>query len=176
MSHDKSHQYPLEQLVTIKKKKLEEAEKVLYEKKKALEKEEEKLRQVESERDKVKDHRTAKLTQLRAKLDEGTTTDKIQQMKQYLKLVDEELKQKEIKVKNQQKVVALATEHVEAARADMFKKQQAVEKLSLHRKDWDKEMLQEQRREEDLEGDEIGSATHGMKKKGKSSSKKNHRH
>jgi len=157
--------YPLEQLVLIKQKKLDEAEKLLQEKKQALEKEQEKLLAVEKERDKVKDHRLAKLTQLREKLDAGTSTDKIQQMKQYLKVVDEELKQKEHKVKEQQKHVDQATEQVEAARQDMFKKQQAVEKLKLHKKDWDKEMLAEMQREEDREGDEIGSAMHTIKKK-----------
>lgn len=175
MSSDKANQYPLEQLVFIKKKKLEEAEKILQEKKKALEKEEEKLRDVEAIRDKVKDHRMAKLTQLREVLDQGTTTDKIQQMKQYLKIVDEELKQKEAKVRDQKKVVDQATEQVEAARQDMFKKQQAVEKLSIHRKDWDKEMRVELQREEDLEGDEVGSAMHHARKRAKSSRKK-HKH
>ena len=69
--------YPLEQIAIIKQKKLEEAEKTLRDKKSALEKEQEKLTAVEKDRDEVKDHRFAKLTQLREKMDAGTATDKI---------------------------------------------------------------------------------------------------
>jgi hypothetical protein len=157
--------YPLEQLVIIKQKKLEEAEKVLREKKNALLKEEEKLAKVEEERNKVKDHRFAKLTQLREKLDAGTTSDKIVQMRQYLKVVDEQLKQKEQKVKEQQKNVEAAQKLVEVARQDMIKKQHDVEKLVIHRKEWDKEMKVEMEHKESLEGDEMGSAMHSTRKR-----------
>lgn len=157
--------YPLEQLVIIKQKKLEEAEKVLREKKNALLKEEEKLAQVEAERDQVKDHRFAKLTQLREVLDEGTTSDKIVQMRQYLKVVDEQLKQKEQKVKEQQKLVEAAEKQVELARKDMVKRQQDIEKLAIHRKEWDKEMHALAEHKESLEGDEMGSAMYSAKKR-----------
>ncbi len=160
-----TEQYPLEQLVIIKQKKLEESEKVLREKKNALLKEEEKLAKVEEERDKVKDHRHAKLTQLREKLDAGTSTDKIVQMRQYLKIVDEQLKQKEQKVKEQQKNVDAAEKLVEIAREDMIKKQHDVEKLAMHRKEWDKEMRAEMEHKESLEGDEMGSALHSTRKR-----------
>ncbi len=158
-------EYPLEQLVIIKQKKLEEAEKVLREKKIALLKEEEKLAKVEEERDRVKDHRYAKLTQLREKLDEGTTSDKVVQMRHYLKVVDEQLKQKEQKVKEQAKNVEAAQKLVEVAREDMIKKQHDVEKLVIHRKEWDKEMKLEMDRKESLEGDEMGSAMHSNRKR-----------
>ena len=82
-------QYPLEQLAIIKQKKLDEAERLLQERKQALQKEKEKLETLEKERDKVKEHRDDKLKQFLALLDEGTTTDKIQQTKVYLKEVDE---------------------------------------------------------------------------------------
>ncbi|MBI3237191.1 MAG: type III secretion T3S chaperone [Chlamydiales bacterium] len=160
-----SHKYPLEQLVLIKQKKLDEAEKVLKEKKEALLKEEEKLSIVEKERDKVKEHRMAKLTQLREKLDAGTPTDKIQQMKYYLKVVDEQLKIKEQKVREQQKHVDAAKNALEAARLDFMKKQQDVEKLNLHRKEWEKEIKLELERIEATENDELGSAMHTRRKK-----------
>jgi flagellar biosynthesis chaperone FliJ len=156
--------YPLEQLAIIKQKKLEEAEKALKEKKEALIKEEEKLKAVEKERDKVKEHRIAKLQQLRDKLDEGTSTDKIQQMKYYLKVVDEKLKGKELKVKEQQKQVENAQKQVELARQDFLKKQQDVEKLRLHREEWEKEMRLVLEHIEGLESDELGSAMHSRKK------------
>lgn len=157
------HKYPLEQLAIIKHKKLEEAEKALKEKKETLIKEEEKLKAVEKERDKVKDHRVAKLQQLRDKLDEGTSTDKIQQMKYYLKVVDEKLKGKELKVKEQKKQVENAQKQVELARQDFLKKQQDVEKLRLHREEWEKEMRLVLEHIEGIESDELGSTMHARK-------------
>ncbi len=159
-----SKHYPLEQLVIIKQKKLEEAERSLQEKKLALKKEEEKLTQVENERNKIKDHKTAKLTQLRKELDQGTTTTKIQQMKLYMKEVDEKLKQKELKVKDQKKQVDAATTKVEEARKELLKKQQDVEKLSIHRKEWEKEVKTQEEYQESLEGDEMGSSMYVRRK------------
>jgi hypothetical protein len=164
--------YPLEQLALIKQKKLEEAERVLTEKKQQLIKEEEKLLSVQKERDEVKNHKMDKLTQLRQKLDEGTTTDKIQEAKRYLKVVDEKLSQKEIKVKEQQKQVDAAQNQLEEARKDLFKKQQAVEKLKIHRKEWEKEMRIVEAYQEGLESDEIGSAMHGRKRQNQAKHKK----
>ncbi|MBY0529677.1 MAG: type III secretion T3S chaperone [Rhabdochlamydiaceae bacterium] len=157
--------YPLEQLAIIKQKKLDEAEKALKEKKLALIKEEEKLKEVEKERDLVKDHRFAKLTQLREELDAGTTTDKIQQMKAYLKVVDEKLKVKDQKVKDQEKKVEQAKVAVETARLDFLKKQQDVEKLRLHREEWEKEMKALLEQKEAIETDEMGSVIHFRQKR-----------
>lgn len=157
--------YPLEQLVLIKQKKLEDAERLLTERKKELEKEEEKLQAVEKERDKVLSHKQAKLTQLREQLDQGTTSDKVQESKRYLKLVDEQLAQKQQKVKEQEKKVEAAKVKLEEARQDLFKKQQAVEKLKIHHKEWEKEMKHLEEFQEGLQGDEIGSAMHILRKK-----------
>jgi len=157
--------YPLEQLVIIKQKKLEEAERNLQEKKRLLEVELEKLQKVEAEHNKVRIHKQDKLTQLRQTLDEGTTSDKIQQMKQYLKVVDEELKQKENKVKDQKKLVDVAEKNVETARQELLERQQDVEKLSLHKKEWEKEMQALVEQEEAIETDEMGSAMHTIRKK-----------
>lgn len=157
-------EYPLEQLVRIKKRRLEEAERVLKEKKEQLEKEKEKQKELEEERNKTFRHREDKMKQLRETLDKGTTTDKIEVMREYLKVVDEELKQKEKKVQDQLKVVKEAEEAVEAARKDMLQKQQDVEKLKMHRKEWDKEMKQEIERQEGIETDELGTAMHTSKK------------
>lgn len=152
-----SKKYPLEQLVFIKKKKLEEAERILREKKEKLEKEEEQLRKVEEERNKVKNHKQDKLEQLRSGLDEGIRTDKIEQMRQYLKLVVENLKQKEKKVDDQKKEVHKAEEEVEKARKVMVKRQQDVEKLKEHESTWTKEMLAYLEKEEEKETDEIAT-------------------
>lgn len=171
--------YPLEQIATIKQKKFDEAEKVLRDKKKALELEKEKLVAVEKERDEVKEHRFAKLTQLREKMDEGAPSDKIQQMRYYLKIVDEKLKLKESKVKDHQRLVENAKQHVENARVDLLKKQQDVEKIQMHRKEWEKEVKAALEHKEGVESDEMGSNLHerrkqATKKDSDQSKKKNH--
>ena len=107
--------YPLQQLMEIKKNRFDQAVKTLEEKKAILEKAYEKLYDLTQERDKVAQHRMAKLTQLRGALDEGTTTDKIQQMKTYLKIVEEKLAEKTKKVVDQQKQVDLAQKQVDLA-------------------------------------------------------------
>lgn len=160
-------EYPLEQLVIIKKKKLEEAEKVLREKKEKLAIEEEKLKKLEDERDKVKKHKQDKLTQLRAALDEGERTDKIEQMRIYMKLVDERLKQHEKKVADQIKQVEKAEEEVEVARKTMIKRQRDVEKLKEHAQDWRKEEAREIEKEEAKETDEMGTTRFIRSKKKK---------
>jgi len=83
--------YPLEQLMTIKQNRFEQAQKTLEEKKEILAQEERKLKKLEDERDEVLKHKQAKLDQLRAALDKGERTDKLQQMKVYLKVVEENL-------------------------------------------------------------------------------------
>lgn len=164
---EERHKYPLEQLVAIKKRRLEEAEKVLTEKKNALAKEEEKLASLELKRDEVKLHRDAKLMQFREKLDAGTTSDKIQQMKHYLKVVDEKLKVEDQKVKDQKKQVDTAEKQVEVARQDLFKKQKGIEKLKIHHKEWEAEMRELMEHREGMETDEMGGAMHIIKKRNK---------
>jgi flagellar biosynthesis chaperone FliJ len=166
MSQEK---YPLEQVAVIKQKRLEEAEKVLREKKEALAKEEEKLSQLEKKRDEVKAHYQDKLTQLRAKLDEGVSSSKITQMKQYLKIVTEDLAVEEKKVTAQAKIVATAEEQVETARQELFKKQKDVEKLGIHHQEWKKEMKMLEERLDESQSDEMGTVMHNLKKKRKSS-------
>ena len=86
-------QYPLEQVISSKKNRFDRAIKTLEEKKAILEKAYELLFDVTQEKEEVAQHRQNKLDQMRKALDEGTTTDKIQQMKAYLKIVDENLKE-----------------------------------------------------------------------------------
>ena len=108
---------------------------------------------------------SAKLQQLREKLDAGTSTDKIQQMKTYLKIVDEQLKAKELKVQEQLKQVDAAKKNVEAARQDYLKRNQDVEKLRLHKEEWKREEHLAAERLEGIEGDELGTSMHIRKKR-----------
>ena len=157
--------YPLEDLMAIKKTRFDQAVKILEEKKALLEKAYEKLYDVTKERDAALDHKTAKLTQLRQALDEGTPTDKIQQMKVYLKLVEETLAEKEKKVVAQKKEVDLAQQQVDAATAELFQRKKDLEKLELHKEEWIKEVHYWTIRKEAGELDEQGAAVHEMLKR-----------
>jgi flagellar biosynthesis chaperone FliJ len=149
--------YPLKQVIEVKQRRVEEAEKVVKEKQQILEKEKEKLAQREAERDKVKNHHKDKLKQLRDTLDEGSTSPKIQQMKVYLKVVEEKLKVEEKKVKDQKDQVNIAEKNLEQARRDLQLRRQEVDKLLTHKKDWEKEMRKELEIIEAREQDELGS-------------------
>lgn len=155
--------YPLKQVLDVKKKRVEDAEKVVAEKKKVLEKEKEKLAEREAERDKAIGHHNAKLTQLRASLDEGTTSDKILQMKAYLKIAKERVKTEEKKVKDQQDQVEKAAKDLQMAELDLRMRRQEVDKMETHRKDWLKEMRKEEEIIEGREQDEIGTVIFSIK-------------
>lgn len=148
--------YPLKQVLEIKKKRVEDAEKVVKDKQIILDQEKEKLAQREADRDKVKKHKKDKLQQLRDELDHGTTSPKVQQMKAYMKVVDEKLKVEEKKVKDQQEKVNVATRDLEEAKHQLFLRRQEVDKLETHRKDWEKEMRKEEEIIEGREMDELG--------------------
>jgi hypothetical protein len=152
--------YPLKQIIDVKQKRVEDAEKVVIEKKIVLEKEQQKLAEREAERDKVKEHKNDKLKQLRETMDSTTTSPKIQQMKVYLKLVDEKLKVEEKKVKDQKEQVAAAEQNLNLAKQDLYRKRQEVDKLLTHKKDWEKEMKRELDIIEGREQDELGSVIH----------------
>ena len=152
--------YPLKQVLEIKQRRVEEAEKVVKEKQKALEVEQKKLEAAEAERDKVKTHKVEKLKQLRDTLDSVSTSPKIQQMKQYLKIVDEKLVVEEEKVKKQKDQVEIAEKNLEQARKELQIKRQEVDKLMNHKKDWEKEMRKALEIIENREQDELGSVIH----------------
>lgn len=149
--------YPLAQIINVKQKRVEDAEKVVKEKQLALEKEQQILLQKEAERDKAKDHYDAKLKQMREEMDQGTTSPKIQQMKAYLKVAKERIAAEEKKVKDQKVQVENAEKNLEAAKNDLKLKRQEVDKLLSHRTDWLKEMRKEQEIIDGREQDELGS-------------------
>ncbi len=160
----KTPHYPLEQLVAIKQKRLEEAEKVLREKKLILEQEEKKLADLEKQRNEVKQHKDEKLSQLRQGLDEGIAAAKILELQRYIKIVQEKLVVREKKVQDQKKIVDSAQKNVDSAKEILLKKQQEIEKIHLHKKEWKKEVAKEQIRIDAIETDELGSQVHALKK------------
>ena len=113
----------------------------------------------------MKEHHKDKLQQLRDTLDQATTSPKIQQMKVYLKIVDEKLKVEEKKVKEQKDQVAIAEKNLNLAKQDLQRKRQEVDKLLTHKKDWEKEMRRELDIIEGREQDELGSIIHGVQQR-----------
>lgn len=150
-------QYPLAQVLEVKHKRVEDQEKVVQEKIKQLEDEKEKLKQREEEKEKVVKHYNDKLKQLRDELDHGTTTDKIQQMKAYLKVAKERVKVEEKKVQEQKDQVAQAEKNLENARLELKMRRMDVDKLESHKLDWQREVRKEQEIVEGREQDELGS-------------------
>lgn len=157
--------YPLEQIIKVKQNRVEEQEKVVKAKQEALEKEKQKLKEKEEIRDKAKQHEKDKLQQLRDEMDQGTTSDKIQQMKAYLNVAKEKTQIEEKKVKDQQDQVELAKKALIAAQDELKIKRQEVDKLQIHKKDWLKEMKKELEIIEGREQDEQGSISFSSNKR-----------
>ncbi len=157
--------YPLEQVLSVKRKRVESAEEVVKEKRKALEAEQTKLKKIEAERDTVKNHYQSKLQQMREELDKETTSDKIQQMKAYLKVVKERLKTEEKKVDDQKEQVKLAEKNLEVAKMELKQRRLEVDKMVSHKEDWIKEMRKEEEIRLGREQDELGNVMHLIHKR-----------
>ena len=98
---------------------------------------------------------------------EGTSSEKILTHDRYLKkVVAEELKVEEKKVVDQTKVMRKAEEEVEKARKEYIKKNQDVEKLRIHKKEWTLDAEKEGLKVESSENDELGSNIYSMRKRG----------
>lgn len=149
--------YPLLQVIDVKKRRVDQAEKVVLEKKEALKKEQDIMAQREADRDEAKKHYDDKLSQLRKTLDEESTSPKIQQMKVYLKIAKEREVVEEKKVVDQKKQVDAAVKNLEAAEKELKIKRQEVDKLMTHKVDWTKEMRKELEVIEAREMDDVGS-------------------
>jgi flagellar biosynthesis chaperone FliJ len=98
-------------------------------------------------------------------MEKGTTSDQIMIKERYLKVVvEEKLKREHAKVVEQKKEVNKAVDEVEKARILLEQRRQDVEKLRLHREDWEVEMRRLEAAEENKETDEIGTTMHTARK------------
>jgi chromosome segregation ATPase len=152
--------YPLKQVLEVKIRREDDARKLVDERKRALEREQQKLNQLVEARDKVRKHYDDKLAQLRQELDQTTTTEKIQQAKAYLKIVQANLEKEDKKVADQKAVVTTAMKALDDAKAALKQRQQEVEKIKLHRTEWQKEAQREHEKKIEAEQDEIGQILH----------------
>lgn len=160
-------EYPLEQVLDVKKRRVEEAERVVDQRKKELQREEDNLKKCEKERDKVLEHKNAKLAQLREALDEGTTSEDVIAAERYLEIVKEDLVKEEEKVKAQEKVVETAKQALEKAKKELEEKRREVDKILEHKALWVKETKKEQAVQEAIQQDEIGQVMHQSRKRKK---------
>lgn len=158
-------EYPLKQVLEVKQKRVEDAEKVVIEKQKILKQEQDKLAEFEAARDKAKAHHQDKLKQFRDELDRGSTSPKLQQMKAYLKVVEEKVKVEEKKVKDQKTKVDAAQKDLDEAKKQLQLKRLEVDKLETHKKDWMKERKKELDILQEKEMDEIGNITYESKQR-----------
>ena len=102
---------------------------------------------------------------MRETIDKGTTSPKIQEMRNYIKVVQENLAVEEKKVKEQKDQVTQAEKNLDQAREELRRKRQEVDKLHTHQKDWEKEMRKEQEVLEGREQDEIGNIIFSTKRR-----------
>lgn len=149
--------YPLQQVLEIKQRRVDEAERVVKEKKRLLEKEEEKLRGYQAAYKKVDDHHQDKLEQLRSEMDEGAQPHEITRMKNYLKEVKIKRIEEQRKVDRQKKMVEQAEKKLEEAKKVLREKRLEVDKLEMHKKDWMHQQYKEIQKQEAKYLDEVGS-------------------
>lgn len=160
--------YPLEDVLKVKIKRVEEAEKVLKQRQTELAQEQERLKEREREKEVVQKHMNDKLAQFRRELDSGTNTGKITQMKDYMKVVKEKLAIEEKKVRDQKEKVKQAEKKVEEARIDLNLKRKDVDKLQEHKLNWTKGIHKELEVFEAKEQDELGNIIFTLQQRKKS--------
>lgn len=148
--------YPLREVLEVKEKRVEKQEKIVIEKRNIFEREEKRLKEAEAARDKILQHRKAKLQQLRNELDGGTSSTKVVQMKFYLEIVKEKLIGEEKKVAAQKNQMELAKKELEVAKEELRRRRNDVDKIKTHRVDWEKMMRKERQIVEGREEDELG--------------------
>ncbi|RDB31822.1 type III secretion T3S chaperone [Candidatus Similichlamydia laticola] len=149
--------YPLEQVLAVKKRRAEIAEREMHEKQNILLQEREQLLYIKKQRDQVKQHHIDKLNQLRSILDREARTNALQRARNYVDLVAERLRTEEERVQKQQHQVDTAEAAFEMARQVWLQRRKEVEKIEKHRKEWLQIAWKEFRKEEAKYIEEVGT-------------------
>lgn len=157
--------YPLQQLLDIKEKRVEDAERELHLKKVALEKEEEKLRKCLEKEKQAQDTYDEQLEAFYTDFQQGTNSDKIKQRKDHLKGLLEKVKLEKEHTAKQEKVRDAAAEEKEEAKRILDERRIDLEKLTEHKKAWVRTDLEEKERLHIIEHDELGAMLHGKRGK-----------
>lgn len=149
--------YPLEAVIGIKERRVEEAKKEVARKQAELDREKEILAQREAARDQVLNHMRDKLAQIRETMDRECNTKEIHQMRLYLNVVKAKLAEEEKRVEEQKKQVEIAQKNLDFAKKELAAKQKEVDKIKEHRVEWMKIAKKEEAEEEARKQDEMGS-------------------
>ncbi|MEI6531911.1 MAG: type III secretion T3S chaperone [Chlamydiota bacterium] len=150
--------YPLAQILEIKMKRQEEAEKEAIQKRELRDKETKILKEAEAKRDEVRNHYQDKLRQVRMALDEaGSNTRDITQMRDYMKIVKEKLLKEEGLVIEQKKKLDAAEIALESALKIVKEKRLEVDKIKTHKDEWITQTSKELSKEEEKLLDEVGT-------------------
>ena len=160
MSDSSIGNYPLHNLLQVKQHRLQSAERNLAQANRLLEEQKHTLTELEREKLRIEEHRLTHLEELRNKLDSGTTTHVIEQLKSYLDVVVEQLSDKQLAVDRQKQKVEQALERVRFAERRLAMQQKEMEKMNTHQHIWKKAANEQLLAEEALEHDELGNSQH----------------
>lgn len=164
--------YPLEQLVEIKQKRVDDAEKLLLEKKELLKVEEEKLKKCEEKVKRTQQHYDEKLDDFYGSFEgEGTTSTKINRLKDHLKATLEKLAEEKKAAEKQRGIRDEAQEAVNEAKAILDQRRIDLQKITEHKSAWIKEDQKEIKRLNAIEHDELGSAIHSQRQQNRKGKK-----
>ena len=129
----KKLKYPLEQIAEIKKRRLDEAEKILKEKREALDKEENILKEKKEALLATKKLKDEIIEKHFLKIEEGTTSDILERHDRYIKeVITPKISEEKKGYDDQKKVVQQAKVALEEARKERLKKNQELEKIHIH--------------------------------------------
>ena len=99
-------------------------------------------------------------------IEKGTTSDVMERHDRYMKeVIDIKLTEEKQNVDNQKKVVKAARIELETARKVRLEKNQELEKIHIHKKEWTKDAKKEMDIEEAGVADELGTSMHARKMK-----------
>ena len=149
--------YPLEQVLDVKQKRVDDAERELEKKRRELEVEKEKLETCKEERQKVQDHLDEQYVLYEEVLSGLTTPDKILQLRRYIESVMQKLKIEDDKVIAQEREVRNAEIAVKEAKENWRLRRKELDKMETHKESWMEEANFEYQRELAKELDELGS-------------------
>lgn len=158
--------YPLLDVERIKQKRLEEAEKVLRKAREALALEEKQLAKDKKSLQEIIDRKKEIIEEYFAKFEkEKMTGEKIESTLGYVKnIVEEKIEKAKKKYEAQKTRVKKARDDLDVARHDHYLKNQDLEKIHLHYKDWLKEQKALGLLAEQNLMDELGSNIYTSKK------------
>ena len=149
--------YPLEQVLDVKQKRVDDAERELEKKRRELETEKEKLEACKKERQVVQDHLDEQYINYNEVISATTTSDKIVTLRKYIETVISKLKIEDNKVQTQEREVRNAEIAVTEAKKNWRLRRKELDKMETHKEHWLEEANFEHQRELAKELDELGS-------------------